>query len=214
MWRSYLAMGDSATEGVGDDVPGIPCRSWADLVAEALQREIPGLVYRNIGRKGATAQVVLEQQVPVLREVRPDFVTLTVGANDARRPEWTLESLDAQLQAILEATREAGARPMMFAYPDILPVIQAAGHEIRDSWRPYFERMHAVNDAIRAVAARNGALLLDLECLETARDPRILSRDFTHPNALGYLLTAREALRILAPALGIPALAEAVAPIG
>lgn len=210
MWRSYLAMGDSATEGVGDDVPGIPCRSWADLVAEALQAEFPGLEYRNVGRKGATAELVIDQQLPVLRDMRPDFVTLTVGANDARRPEWTPEMFEAHLMTIVEAEREAGARTMMFAYPDIRSVIERAGHEVRESWRLYFDRMHAVNDVIREVAAHTGALMLDLECLEGARDPRILSRDFTHPNALGYLLTAREALGVLARELDIPALASAV----
>jgi hypothetical protein len=33
MWTAYMAIGDSVSEGVGDDVGDVRCRSWTDWVA-------------------------------------------------------------------------------------------------------------------------------------------------------------------------------------
>jgi lysophospholipase L1-like esterase len=210
VWSSYLAIGDSATEGVGDAVGDLECRSWTDLLAEGLVPVMHGLSYRNIARKGVTASVVLREQIPVLEQMRPDFVSITVGANDARVPDWTPEAFRAQFASILEVAVGAGARVMTLAYPDVVSAIERAGHEIPPSWRPYFDRVHKVNEVIRAVGGRYDAWLLDLESLSEAQDLRYFSRDFTHPNALGYLMTAQVALGIVAERLGLPDLADAV----
>lgn len=210
MWRSYIAIGDSATEGVGDDVGGLVCRSWTDLVADTLASVGGGLHYRNLGKKGATAPVVLSEQVPLLRDAGPDLVSVTVGANDARRPDWTAAEFSADYEAILSAIDNGRVTILTLAYPDIADSLRRAGHEIRQSWRPYFERVHAVNDVIRRVGERHGAYLVDLEALEAAKDLRYISADFTHPNALGYLYTAKEALKLLGERCGLPGLADAL----
>ena len=38
MFHSYVAIGDSFTEGVGDDLPDGRVRGWADLVALGLAK--------------------------------------------------------------------------------------------------------------------------------------------------------------------------------
>jgi len=40
-FRSYAAVGDSFTEGVGDDLPDGSVRGWADLVALGLALATP-----------------------------------------------------------------------------------------------------------------------------------------------------------------------------
>jgi len=41
---SFVALGDSFTEGVGDPGPDGPgCRGWADQFAQRLARQSPGL---------------------------------------------------------------------------------------------------------------------------------------------------------------------------
>lgn len=209
MWKSYLAMGDSTTEGVGDAVGDLECRSWTDWVADALHSVAPGLQYRNVAVRGATAQDVLREQVPVLSHLRPDFVSLTVGANDARERNWAADTFEADYASILEAIARCGAQVMTATYPDIRPALENAGQPVPEAWRPYFERMHDISDIIRRVGERHHAYLLDLESHDMAKDPKYVSRDFTHPNALGYRLTAHEALTVLADRLGLPELASA-----
>lgn len=40
MFGSYAAIGDSFTEGVGDEIPDGGVRGWADLVAIGLARDL------------------------------------------------------------------------------------------------------------------------------------------------------------------------------
>ena len=210
MWTSYLAMGDSTTEGVGDAVGDLECRAWTDWVADALRSGAPELQYRNIAKRGATAQDVLREQVPLFEQWRPDFASLTVGANDARKRDWTADAFEADYASILEAIEHCGAQVMTATYPDIRPALEKAGQPVPEAWRPYFERMHEVSEIIRCVGKRHHAYLLDLESHDMAQDPRYISRDFTHPNALGYRMTAHLALTVLAAQLGLPELASAI----
>ena len=103
MWTSYLAMGDSTTSGVGDAVDDLECRSWADWVAEALRSLEPALEYRNVARRGATAASVIQIQVPELDAIAPDFVSVTVGGNDARKREWTAEAFEESTIGLYKA---------------------------------------------------------------------------------------------------------------
>ena len=43
-YSSYVAIGDSFTEGVGDDLPDGTVRGWADLVARGLALASTGTV--------------------------------------------------------------------------------------------------------------------------------------------------------------------------
>lgn len=212
MWRSYLALGDSVSEGVGDSLEGMACRGWAELVAEALGVRMPGLEYRNIARKGATGEIVLADQVPVAEAAAPDFVTITVGANDSRLDGWSPDDFAVTFDAILERLTASGATILTGTYPDIRPAVERAGRGIPDVWRPIFDRLHEVDEVIRDVSVRRGVLVLDLEPTELGADPRYLSRDLAHPNALGHHETARLAVALLSKALQIPGLELAWSP--
>jgi lysophospholipase L1-like esterase len=196
-WARYLALGDSVSEGVGDDAEGVTCRSWADWLVDGLRETAPRLEYRNVALRGATCATVLDQQLPEIARLSPDLVSVTIGGNDARVAEWTAPGFEAEYSAILEAIASAGALALTATYADVEAVIAQAGGTIRDSWRLYFERMHEVNAVIRDVSARYDACLVDMEST-AASDPRYLSSDFTHPNALAYRMIGQFALDALA----------------
>jgi lysophospholipase L1-like esterase len=196
MWSRYLALGDSVTEGVGDDVGDLECRSWADWMVDGLRVTTPDLEYRNVSSAGATASTVLSAQIQEIERFGPDLVSLTVGANDARVPGWTASAFEAELTSILESAANVGAQVMTATYADVETTIKQAGGEIRDSWRLYFDRMHEVNAVIRKVGERFDARLVDMESTE-ANDARYLSRDMTHPNALAYRLIGQTALKVV-----------------
>lgn len=210
MWTAYLAIGDSTTAGYGDAAAGIACRSWTDLVADALASATPDLRYRNAGHNGATASTVLRKQVPLIRRFRPDLVSVTAGANDARSRDWDEAAFAAQYSAIVRAIVDSGAQPLTLAYPDISLAIAAAGRPLPALWRPALRRLHEVNEVIRSASARFGACLLDMEHFPEASDPRYLSRDLAHPNALGYLKASEYALELLATRFDVPELRAAV----
>lgn len=78
----YVALGDSTAQGVGASRPE---RGYVGIVAANLRRRtgLPVLVV-NLSSSGAKVGDVLADQVPRLRELRPDLVTVAVGGNDVR----------------------------------------------------------------------------------------------------------------------------------
>lgn len=196
MWSKFLALGDSVTEGIGDDVGDLACRSWADWMVDGLRVGLPELEYRNVASGGATALTVLRTQIPEIEKFGPDLVSVTVGANDARVRDWTAAAFESEYALILESVASAGAQAMTATYADVEGVIKQSGGAIRESWRLYFDRMHEVNEVIRRVGERFDACLVDMESTQ-ANDMRYLSRDMTHPNALAYRFIGQAALEAL-----------------
>jgi lysophospholipase L1-like esterase len=207
MWKSYMAIGDSITEGWGDSVPGLECHSWSDWVAEALIALEPELEYRNTALRGTTTADVIRDQLPLVLATRPELVSVTIGGNDARSTEWTPEQFEREFTELASAVTSAGAQLITFTYPDIRPAVEAAGVEIRASWQLYFGRISAVDAVIRDVSSRVDACLIDFEHYAPASDIENLSADFTHPNARGYRLAADFALGVLSQRFGLPDLA-------
>lgn len=50
--RSFVAIGDSFTEGLDDLTPDGRARGWADRVAEILAERRPGFGYANLAVRG------------------------------------------------------------------------------------------------------------------------------------------------------------------
>ena len=74
-WRSFVAVGDSFTEGMDDAYPDGTYRGWADLVATRLAAEAgPDFRYANLAIRGRLFPSVVAEQVPVggRDEARPD----------------------------------------------------------------------------------------------------------------------------------------------
>ena len=61
----YVALGDSFTEGVGDDDPARPngVRGWADRVAEQLGAADPAFGYANLAIRGRKLRQIMAEQV-------------------------------------------------------------------------------------------------------------------------------------------------------
>ena len=74
-WRRYVAMGDSFSEGVGDDDELSPhgVRGWADRVAEVLGATSEDFAYANLAVRGKLiAQIMNEQLDAAIDKVRAD----------------------------------------------------------------------------------------------------------------------------------------------
>lgn len=166
--------------------------------------------YRNLGRNGATAADLLRKQTPQIKEFKADFVSVTVGGNDTRAHDWSPQRFEVEYRAILQAIIDAGADALTVAYPDVSKASKTAGRTLPLKWRLPLLRLHEVNETIRRASTEFGVTLLDMEAFPEAADPKYLSRDFAHPNALGYLRTSEAALELLAERFDLPELAPAL----
>jgi lysophospholipase L1-like esterase len=104
-YRSFVAIGDSFTEGVGDELPDGTVRGWADLVARGLQdaTEEP-VLYANLAVRGLLLEPIVTDQLTVARGLHPDLLSLNGGGNDILRVRISVEQLSARSR---EATRKA-----------------------------------------------------------------------------------------------------------
>ena len=80
---SFVALGDSFSEGVGDPYPdgtgygGPGYRGWADRFAERLAADRPDLRYANLAVRGRLVGQVVAEQVP---RADPDALAQTFDA--------------------------------------------------------------------------------------------------------------------------------------
>src|SRR6201992_4443800 len=83
---SFVAIGDSFTEGLNDVAPGGGFRGWADRLAGLLAAEYPGLRYANLAVRGRLLRQVVAGQVPAAAAMAPGLVALGGGGNELLRP--------------------------------------------------------------------------------------------------------------------------------
>jgi lysophospholipase L1-like esterase len=178
-----LAFGDSITNGGGELQWGIALQSWALWVARGL-----GLPFTTYAVDGARVEEVLSLQIPALAqrsadpEGRYQLGCLYIGVNDVRALDWDAGRFEERLQRALACVQERCDRVLTATAPLDLGRPRAGG------------RVHELNAAIERVAARTGALVLDLRAL---RARNLVMADHVHPTALGQIAIAERALELL-----------------
>lgn len=120
----YVALGDSFTEGVGDDDERYPngVRGWADRVAEEWSHTDPELEYANLSIRGRLLQPILEEQIEPCLALHPDVVTINAGGNDLLRTSVDIDDLIDQYRDAIALLRERGIRVVIWTLIDPLTV--------------------------------------------------------------------------------------------
>ena len=117
MWSRYVALGDSFTEGLMDDLgPGGRHVGWADRVAATLARRQPGLRYANLAVRGRLVRQVIDEQVPVAVALGPDLASIAVGVNDTLRASFDLNAVATALERGVRTLRDGGSDVLLFAF--------------------------------------------------------------------------------------------------
>jgi lysophospholipase L1-like esterase len=169
---SFVALGDSFTEGIGDPYPdGSGCRGWADRFAERLAQDNPGLRYANLAIRGKMLGQVLADQVPAAISMSPDLVSIAAGGNDLLRPRSDPDALARQFDNAVGRLRAAGSQVMVITGFDTrtFPLLRL----IRGKAAAY--NMH-----LRVIAGRHDCLLMDLWAMRVLADPREWAPDRLH----------------------------------
>ncbi|MFE0025990.1 SGNH/GDSL hydrolase family protein [Amycolatopsis sp. NPDC059021] len=179
MSNRLVCLGDSFTEGVGDDDPAAPngVRGWADRVAEQLAAHEPDFRYANLAIRGKLLKQVLAEQLRPALDLGPDLVTLYAGGNDLMRPKVDIDALAESYDEAVGRLRASGARVVLFTGVD--GVEDALFRKIRG-------RVAIYNEFVRGIAARHDALLVDMWAMRQLRDRRLWAPDRLHLNALGH----------------------------
>ena len=191
-FRSFVALGDSFTEGLNDDVRfDGRHRGWADRVAEGLlaRQDIDELAYGNLAIRGRLIAQVRREQVPVAVSMRPDLVTFAAGVNDALRNNFDLNAVVTDLEMSVKALRESGAEVLVFAYGD-------PSRRTR-SLSSLTARMRSLRSATLEVARIYDCFLVDFWGVSTYDDDRLWSADRLHLSPLGHRVTALAVLEEL-----------------
>jgi lysophospholipase L1-like esterase len=184
-----VALGDSTTEGLEDRLPdGTGVRGFADRLAERLAALDPAVRYANLAIRGRKAAQIREEQLAPALAMEPDLASVVGGVNDILRPKVELDAVAGHVEAMVAALREAGATVLMMTYPDPARVMPAA--------RGASGRVLAFNDALRAIAARHDARLMDLG-RHGVVDPRLWHPDRLHANSAGHERIAGAAAEVL-----------------
>ena len=191
-FRSFVALGDSFTEGLNDDVRfDGRHRGWADRVAEGVlaRQDIDELAYGNLAIRGRLIAQVRREQVPVAVSMRPDLVTFAAGVNDALRKNFDLNAVVTDLEMSVKALRESGAEVLVFAYGD-------PSRRTR-SLSSLTARMRSLRSATLEVARIYDCFLVDFWGVSTYDDDRLWSADRLHLSPLGHRVTALAVLEEL-----------------
>ncbi len=189
--RVFVALGDSFTEGLEDDLgPDGRHLGWADRVAAALATRDGGLRYANLAVRGRLLDEVVAQQVPVALALGPDLVSFHAGPNDVLRPGRDVGAVVARHAHAVAALRSSGVQVLLFT------VIERAGGSGRTAAR-LAARFARFNAGVRRTAERTGAVLVDVGAVAVLQDRRLWHEDRLHLAPEGHARVAAAVLESL-----------------
>jgi lysophospholipase L1-like esterase len=202
-FRSFVALGDSFTEGMSDLLPDGSYRGWADLLAArlaALPRTGGGdFRYANLAVRGKLIAQIVDDQVDAAAAMGADLVTLVGGLNDVLRPGCDVEAVCGRLEDAVRRLAPSCGRLVLMRSP-------ARRGPVATRVRPRMEQLFGFVDDH---AARHGAVVVDLYRADVLADPRMWGDDRLHLTAEGHERVAEAVWQ----ALGLPPEADWTAPL-
>ena len=181
-WRRFVALGDSITEGLCDPAPGGELRGWADRLAYLLSAR-GGLHYANLAVRSRRVSDVCGEQLTRARELRPDLVSILVGANDLVGRTVDVPALAAQLEHAVQTLRDDGSDVLLVT--PFLPDRRLA--EI------FAARFSAFASLLAGIAERTGAIFIDTDLYPALADRQHWGEDFVHIGPSGHRFLAYRA---------------------
>ncbi|MDR2998916.1 MAG: SGNH/GDSL hydrolase family protein [Microbacterium sp.] len=187
----FVAIGDSFTEGVGDELPDGRVRGWADIAAQGWADAAGETIeYANLAIRGKLAWPIVEQQLEPALALRPTHLSFNAGGNDMLRPKADIEHIADSFSRVLRRCDEEGVTMIVLSGANPsgqLPLgktIQARGDELSAAVLRRFEDRP---DVLRALNWPDSELSM----------PPYWSEDRLHMNANGHHRVAARVLHAL-----------------
>lgn len=198
----YAAVGASESVGIGATEPTRD--SWPQVLFRTALPE--STVFYNFGIPGATVAQALSDELPEALSVQPTLVTVWLNVNDIIGGVSAQQYQD-ELDQLVRALRRGGAARVLVAntpYLDRLPAYldcRAGNPPAGIACPPALATtpaadlstiVSAYNSDVAQVAAREGAMLVDLHSEGEVPDmhPDWVSSDGFHPSTAGYAAIA------------------------
>ena len=183
MWKRFVAIGDSFTEGIGDEVEGIALKSWVDHFVQLCEKDIE---YANFAKRGLVTEEIRLQQLEKALTFNPDLVSLIAGANDVLKGRWNHDAYKNDMEFMVDTLSKAGADIIIANLPDFtvrLPFASEKKQEIK-------EQLLEANEVIHSLSREYKLHHVDFWNHQLVNDNTLWSTDFIHPNSKGYVKVA------------------------
>ena len=203
----YVAVGDSFTEGIGDERPDGTVRGWADLVAEGLAGTGEPVHYANLAVRGRLLEPIVREQLPAALGLTPapTLVTFNGGGNDLMRPGVEPRQLLELTELAVRQVLDAGVRLVLLSGADPSDRLPFG--------RTIHRRGAALTEGVAELAARHRVTFVNAFADAELRRPQYWSADRLHLGSEGH----RRVAGLVLAALGRPGAAhqfEAARPTG
>lgn len=183
MWKRFVAIGDSFTEGIGDEVEGIVLKSWVDHFVQLCVNDIE---YANFAKRGLVTKEIRSQQLEKALTFNPDLVSLIAGANDVLKGRWNHYAYKEDMKCMIDTLSETGADIMIANLPDFtvrLPFSTEKKQVLK-------EQLLEANEVILSLSREHQLHHIDFWNHQLVNDNTLWSKDFIHPNSKGYVKVA------------------------
>lgn len=188
-WQRYVALGDSLTEGLCDPGPDGALRGWADRLALLLSAR-GGIHYANLAVRSRRVRDLRGEQLTRARQLRPDLVSILIGANDLVKSHADVPALAAEVEETVRQLRADGADVLLVT--PFLPGRRAAA--------VFAPRFAAFAARLAGIAERHGAILLDTDLHPTLGARPNWGEDLVHLGSRGHRFLAY----VAGDLLGVP----------
>lgn len=182
----YVAIGDSTVQGTGASHPS---RSTAGIIFATILANKKNASYHNLGVEGARISEVRGKQVEQAIALKPDLITISVGANDIRL-RTGMTSFRKDVTSLLEKLRkETDATIVISTIPD-LSCTPRVPFMIKGITNLMVKRLNAV---ITELAREYKIICIDMyhqSRVYAKHYPEMIAQDGFHPSDFGYALWA------------------------
>lgn len=193
-YRSYVAIGDSLSEGLGDFTFEVSREGngWTDRLAAMLSLEATSrgadFQYANLALRGSKLRKIMGEQLEAALRLQPDLVTIMAGSNDFMTKEADLPEVEAIYREGLQLLLAAGC--------DVV-----VANTIRPSHLRFFRRVLPralrMSRMIESVAKELGVPIIDVHGIDEFSELAFWAEDMVHFSGHGHIRVANEAARLL-----------------
>jgi len=112
----YVAIGDSFSEGVGDELPDGTVRGWADLVAQGWAASAGvTIAYANLAIRGKLIRPIVAEQLERALALHPTHLSFNGGGNDMLRPRTHIETIADAFSTVLRRCDDEGVQLILLS---------------------------------------------------------------------------------------------------
>lgn len=193
-YRSYVAIGDSLSEGLGDFTfdHSREHNGWTDRLAGLLSLEASAsgtdFHYANLALRGSKLRGIMTKQLEAALRLQPDLVTIMAGSNDLMTSDEAYPEVERVYREGLQLLLAAGCEVVV-------------ANTIRPSHLRFFRKMlpraQRMSAMIERVAAEFGIQVIDVHGIEEFSWLEFWAEDMVHFSGHGHIRVANETARLL-----------------